>query len=652
MYRNLTMFNPKAHTLLKEVINDLPIEIKQDQDFVFRLAANFSGLYHRFHRLYGSTPSFEEALKPLISVLATHYGNRSDDLKLKDLQRQDGQWLLSNQVTGMVIDVDRFCDDLPGLLTKMDYLEDFGVNLLHLLPFTECGQEKNDGDYTVSDHFSIDKRFGTQNDFHKVIREIHDREMYVMCDLVVNHTSEAHEWAQCAKKGDQKYQDYFYTFSDRTVADLFERSLPDIYPESAPGNFTFSEEMDKWVMTVFNDYQWDLNYSNPQVLIEMINILLVQANWGIDIFRLDAVAFIWKKLGTASQNLPEVHVILQIYKACCQIVAPGIALFAETTGAPEEIIKYFGTRQIAGNECDMVSHTTFTALLWDGIATHNCKILNSGLQALPQKVPGTTWVNRLRDQSGFDPGYSDEDIRRAGYDPHEHRKFIVSFFTGKFGGTFSTGMPFRYNPKHGNVQISGALASLAGLEKAREEGDIDKIDLAIKRILLLHAMILSYGGIPMLYYGDETGTENDYSFLQDEKTAYDSRWLHKPKINWAKRHKELKDERTPSAIIFSDLKHMIKIRKSSPEWADYTTFRKLETGNDYLLAFERRLEDKVTLTIANFKDAEQWLPVDWVAQNRLNVDNLFDKYSAEPIMSISGAITLSPYQFMWLTEVN
>ncbi|MEO0553920.1 MAG: alpha-amylase family glycosyl hydrolase [Bacteroidota bacterium] len=644
------MFNPKAHNLLKEIINDLPSAIRQDEDFVFRLAANFSGLYQRFQDLYGSKYSFEGALGQLVTVLANQYNNRSEGLRLKDLERQDGQWFLSNEVTGMMLYVDRFSDDLKGLLTKMDYLEDLGINLLHIMPLLEGPKEKNDGGYAVSDYFKIDKRFGSNNDFHKVVHETHNREMYVMCDLVINHTSEEHEWAQLAKKGDPKYQDYYYMFNDRTVPDLFERSLPEVFPESSPGNFTFSEEMDKWVMTVFNDYQWDLNYGNPQVLIEMINILLTQANWGIDIFRLDAVAFVWKKLGATSQNLPEAHTILQIYKACTQIVAPGVALLAEAIVAPDEIVKYFGTSNIAGNECDIAYHATLMALLWDSIATHNCKVLTNGLQSMPFKVHGATWINYVRCHDDIGLGYSDEDILRAGYNPHEHRKFIVKFFTGRFDGTFASGMPFMYNPKNGDARISGSLASLAGLEKAIEEDDIDKIDFAVKRILLLHAIIISYGGIPMLYYGDETGTENDYSFLQDDKTADDNRWLHRPKIDWKKQFENLKDERNPRAIIFKALKKMIQTRKSSPEWADHNSCRILDTGNDHVLAFERRLGDKVTLTLANFKDSDQWLPIDWVAENRLNIDNLYDKYTEEHINGISGAVTLSPYQFMWLTE--
>ncbi|MEO1099411.1 MAG: alpha-amylase family glycosyl hydrolase [Bacteroidota bacterium] len=644
------MFNPKAHSLLKEIINDLPSAIRQDEDFVFRLAANFSGLYQRFQDLYGSKYSFEGALGQLVTVLANQYNNRSEGLRLKDLERQDGQWFLSNEVTGMMLYVDRFSDDLKGLLTKMDYLEDLGINLLHIMPLLEGPKEKNDGGYAVSDYFKIDKRFGSNNDFHKVVHETHNREMYVMCDLVINHTSEEHEWAQLAKKGDPKYQDYYYMFNDRTVPDLFERSLPEVFPESSPGNFTFSEEMDKWVMTVFNDYQWDLNYGNPQVLIEMINILLTQANWGIDIFRLDAVAFVWKKLGATSQNLPEAHTILQIYKACTQIVAPGVALLAEAIVAPDEIVKYFGTSNIAGNECDIAYHATLMALLWDSIATHNCKVLTNGLQSMPFKVHGATWINYVRCHDDIGLGYSDEDILRAGYNPHEHRKFIVKFFTGRFDGTFASGMPFMYNPKNGDARISGSLASLAGLEKAIEEDDIDKIDFAVKRILLLHAIIISYGGIPMLYYGDETGTENDYSFLQDDKTADDNRWLHRPKIDWKKQFENLKDERNPRAIIFKALKKMIQTRKSSPEWADHNSCRILDTGNDHVLAFERRLGDKVTLTLANFKDSDQWLPIDWVAENRLNIDNLYDKYTEEHINGISGAVTLSPYQFMWLTE--
>lgn len=645
------MFNPKAHNLLKEILLDLPAEIKKDQDFTLRLAANFHELYARFEWLYAPKYELTPYLKQLVIVLMNLYSVRHKELKMRDLERlSDPGWYLSNKITGMMLYVDRFSSDLKGLLSKMDYLQDLGINLLHLMPLLEGPEGKNDGGYAVSDYFKIDDRFGSNRDFEKVISEIHSRDMFVMTDLVINHTSEEHDWAKAAKGGDAHYLDYYYTFSDRTVPDLFERSLPEVFPESSPGNFTYSEEMDKWVMTVFNDYQWDLNYSNPQVLIEMISVLLTQANWGIDIFRLDAVAFVWKKLGTTSQNLPEAHAILQLYKACVQIVAPGVALLAEAIVAPNEIVKYFGQTDQLSNECDIAYNATLMALLWDSIATHNSKVLHSGLTSLPSKPPGTTWINYIRCHDDIGLGYSDDDIQTAGYNPPDHRKFIIDFYTGKFTGTFSSGMPFMYNPKNGDARISGSLASLAGLERSLENEDVEQVESAIKRILLLHAVIISYGGIPMLYYGDEVATLNDYAFLQDDKTADDNRWLHRPKIDWENVHEELAKEDTPAAIVYNSLKRMIRIRKDSPEWADNNTCRILDTGNEFIFAFERRLKDKVTITLVNFKDSDQWLTLDWVAQQRLNMETLVDKYSGDSIKGHEGVVQLEPYKFLWLTE--
>ncbi len=648
------MFNPKAHKLLKEIVHELPAEVREDQEFFLRLSANFADLYTRFEQLYGERYEHSVFLKKLVDVCVQNYFERSEELKTRDIARQnDHGWYLSEKIVGMMLYVDRFSEDLKGLLSKVDYLQELGVNLVHLMPLLAGPREKNDGGYAVSDYFKVDPKFGTNDDLTAVIDKLHQHNMYLMCDLVINHTSEEHDWARLARGGDEKYQNYYYTFPDPTVPDLFERTLPEVFPENAPGNFTFCEELDRWVMTVFNDYQWDLNYGNPEVLIEMINILLIQANWGIDIFRLDAVAFVWKKLGTTSQNLPEAHIILQLYKACVQIVAPGVALLAEAIVSPEEIVKYFGKSDVVSNECDVAYNATMMALLWDSIATHNTKVLNNGMKSLPLKPDGTTWINYIRCHDDIGLGYSDDDISRAGFNPPDHRKFIVNFFTGKFPGSFSNGMPFMYNPKNGDARISGSLASLAGLEHALEQEAHEShelAELAIRRIVLLHAIIFSYGGIPMLYYGDEVATQNDYTFLEDVKKADDNRWVHRPLINWHKVDTGLKTKDSPESLVFGSLKKMIQVRKNSPEWADHNNCRVLDTGNEFLFAFERRVEDKVTITLANFKDNEQWISLDWIAEHRLNVDNLFDKFNNEAIQGHEGVLQLGPYEFLWLTE--
>ena len=172
-----------------------------------------------------------------------------------------------------------------------------GVNLVHIMPICDCPEGKSDGGYAVRDFRKIDSRFGTFEDFDELVTNLKKRDMLLTLDVVVNHTSDQHEWAKKARGGDQAYQDYYFIFNDRTIPDIYEECMPEIFPETAPGNFTWDEAMGKWVMTVFNHYQWDLNYRNPAVFIEMLDIILFWANRGADILRLDAVAFMWKKMG-------------------------------------------------------------------------------------------------------------------------------------------------------------------------------------------------------------------------------------------------------------------------------------------------------------------------------------------------------------------
>ena len=338
--------------------------------------------------------------------------------------------------------------------------------------------------------------------------------------------------------------------------------MPEVFPEAAPGNFTWNEEMQQWVMTVFHDYQWDLNYSNPAVFIEMIDIILFWANRGADVVRLDAVAFLWKKLGTTCQNEREAHLILQLMKDCCQVTAPGVLFIAEAIVAPSEIIKYFGEDAVIAKECEIAYNATFMALLWDAIATKNSKLLHQGLKSLPNKLERATWLNYARCHDDIGLGFDDSDVNAVGYEPYPHRKFLIDYFTGGYEDSFANGLTFMRNEKNGDARISGTLASLAGLEKAISANNLEEIENSQNRILLLHSLILSFGGIPLIYYGDEIGTTNDWSYLDEAEKANDNRWIHRPMIDWQKADNRIRPG-TIEYALFSGLKKMIAIRKGN-----------------------------------------------------------------------------------------
>jgi amylosucrase len=409
--------------------------------------------------------------------------------------------------------------------------------------------------------------------------------------------------------------------------------------------------MDKWVMTVFKNYQWDLNYSNPAVFIEMMDVILFWANHGADIVRLDAVAFLWKKIGSTCQNEREAHLLLQLMKDCCQVTAPGVLFIAEAIVAPVEVAKYFGEDAIHAKECEIAYNATFMALLWDAVATKSTMLLNQGIQSLPDKLERATWLNYVRCHDDIGLGFDDEDIRLAGYDPVPHRRFLINYFTGEFESSFARGKPFGHNAKTGDARISGSLASLVGLEVALERGHPEEIDDAIKVIILLHGMIMSFGGIPLLYYGDEIGTTNDYRYVEDERKSGDTRWMHRPTFDWDKAQLRNKPN-TVENRIFQALKKMISVRKEIPAFADFNNRELREPGNSHLFSFCRvnhqNAADRV-LVVGNFDARPQHMELDNLAQTGfVQQTQLYDLYSGEKPAMFKNALVIPPYRFYWL----
>jgi len=655
--QTVIMYEQVSHSLLNKILDELKPDIRKRhlRHFYTRLGANFYAIYSLFHQLYGQRDDFEKQMVRLVEVMALQYIKRDNDQKKMDIEREkDHNWFLSQELVGMALYTDGFCEDLNGLRSKARYFQELGVNMLHVMPILECPNGASDGGYAVSNFRDVDGRIGSLEDLQHLAKDLRKRKILLTLDVVVNHTSDEHQWAQSARKGDSKYQDYFYIFPNRDIPDMFEETLPEIFPETSPGNFTFDEAMNKWVMTVFNSYQWDLNYSNPAVFIEMLDIILFWANQGADIVRLDAVAFLWKKIGTTSQNEREAHLILQLMKDCSHVTAPGVLFIAEAIVAPVEIIKYFGEDAIIAKECEIAYNATLMALLWEAIATKNAKLLNQGVSSLPDKLDRATWLNYVRCHDDIGLGFDDADIIKAGYHPYAHRRFLVDYFTGVYKGSSARGQPFAQNDKTGDARISGSLASLAGLEGALENGDEKAIDDSINLILLLHSMIMSFGGIPLLYYGDEIGTLNDCTFLQDEYKAKDNRWMHRPKIDWQKA--KLRNQHgTVEQRIFQGLQKMIAVRKTTPAFADYNNRELLTTDNPHLFVFMRNnpfLHGDNVLVVGNFDSSPQSLTLSNLS-NRGNFEhgNLQDLYSGESPTLFKDQLVIPPYRFYWLSAV-
>lgn len=650
------MYEQESHALLNDILTKLRPELgnSHTRHFYTRLGANFYAIHSLFHLLYGERDDFKEQLFRLVETLALRYIQRAPHLREIDMAREKNyNWFLSQKWVGMALYCDRFANDLNDLQTKLPYLQDLGINLLHVMPILDCPPEASDGGYAVRNYLKVDARFGTTDDVEALAATLTQRDMLLVLDVVVNHTSDQHEWAQRARQGEKKYQDYYYVFDNRSLPDAYEQGMPEVFPLQAPGNFTWDEAMGKWVMTVFNAFQWDLNYRNPEVLIEMINVILFWANKGVDVLRLDAVAFLWKKIGSNCQNEREAHLLLQLMKDCCQVTAPGVLFIAEAIVAPSEVSKYFGEDAINAKECEIAYNATFMALLWDAVATKNARLLNQGVKSLPTKLERATWLNYVRCHDDIGLGFDDRDISLAGYDPHQHRHFLIEYFTGRFESSPARGLPFGVNKKTGDARFTGSLASLVGLESALQSQDEHAIDAAIKTIVLLHSMILSFGGIPLIYYGDALGTLNDMAYMTDPFKANDNRWAHRSHFDWEKAEKRHQSG-TVEHTLFSAMKKLIALRKEIVAFADFDNRQLLAVNNLNLLAFLRtdpKNSHNKVLVVGNFSTEAQRFEIDPLSSCTLFMhQDVKDLVAGTRLELDNHTLLIPPLSFYWLSE--
>jgi amylosucrase len=641
------MKNHALFSLIREACADKGIDSALHQSFIDRFIGNIDLLHYLFSQLYSHRNDFEASFKEIIDLIIDSYSARNAGLKKLDRKKEatDG-WFLSNQLVGMSLYVDRFAGNLKGMPDKLDYLQELGVNLVHILPIFKSPEHASDGGYSVSDYRVVDQNFGTLDDFKAFQKELRKKDMYLMIDIVVNHTSDEHEWATKARKGDKYYQDFYYTFDDRTIPDQMEAYMPEVFPDIAPGSFTYDEYMQKWVMTVFNTYQWDLNYRNPQVLKAMLDIIFFYANLGVDILRIDAPAFVWKQMGTTCQNLPEAHTILQIMKTAKEIATPGMAILGEAIVAPRQIMDYFGKGYFANHECDIAYNATQMALQWDALATTDTRNMLANQEIIQQKPLGTTWINYTRCHDDIGLGFEDSYIEQVGYDPFNHREYLKNYLGGRLATTPSSGDLFGVNPKTNDARISGTLASLCGLEKAVKSKNAAAIQTAIDKILLMQANSIFLGGIPMLYYGDEVGYTNDHSYLKDPGKSYDNRWMHRPKIDW-KKNAKYKQKKSAESKIFKGTQAILNIRKAEEAFSDRNNVEWLASHNDAIAGFKRSFNGKHIFCLFNYSPQDQPLTYYVFNSVRTQTKTLLDLWSNTTIeiKKDEDHLIFKPYQF-------
>ncbi|HEU0295276.1 MAG TPA: alpha-amylase family protein [Anaerolineales bacterium] len=606
--------------LLPRVQKELTDSISADpggwQDFTARLEKYFPPLFNLYLDLYGTRYDFFFHLEDLIVSLARAWFARAADLRALDQAREANPlWFQSNQMLGGVCYVDLFAGDLEGLQSKIPYFQELGLTYLHLMPLFKVPAGENDGGYAVSSYREIHPPLGTMEGLSSLARELRKAGISLVVDLVFNHTSDEHTWAERARAGDEEYAGYYRIFPSRELPDRYEQTLREIFPDEHPGAFTLTPlsrfgrgapegqgEGGSWVWSTFHSYQWDLNYANPAVFNRMAEEMLFLANQGVEVIRLDAVAFIWKEMGTNCENLPGAHKLIRAFNAVARISAPAMLFKSEAIVHPDEVVRY-----IHPTECQLSYNPLLMALLWNSVATRKVRLLSQALATRFKIHPETAWVNYVRVHDDIGWTFSDEDAAILGVNGYDHRRFLNEFYRGRFEGSFARGLPFQENPKTGDCRISGTCASLAGLERALNEGEPNEVELAIRRILLIHGVILTAGGIPLIYLGDEIGTLNDYSYRDDPAHERDSRWVHRPRADWekyARRH----DPNCIEGRVYLGLQNLIALRKANAAFSG-GELDIISTGNDHVLSYVRTHAGlRRAIVITNFSETPQTIP--------------------------------------------
>jgi len=633
-------------------------------------------------RVYTGDPTLLTALAGrVLDLIIGAYATRRPTLRELDETRVlRPDWFADARQVGYVCYPDRFGGTLAGVAARVPYLRELGVTYLHLMPLLASREGPDDGGYAVQDYRRVRPDLGTMDDLAALADTLHENGIALTLDLVLNHVAAEHAWARAAAAGDPQYADYFHTFPDRVEPDRFERTLPEVFPDFAPGNFTWvpgfrspdgspaaagdtsggtggekdGDGTGRWVWTTFNAYQWDLNWANPDVFCELLDVILHLVDVGVDCLRLDAIAFLWKRLGTSCQNQPEVHDIVAALRAALRIAAPGVVFKAEAIVAPEELPAYLGTGRHAGRVCDLAYHNSLMVQLWSALASGDAALARHTLAVPPPKPVTTSWATYARCHDDIGWAVSDADAAAVGLSGPAHRAFLSAFYSGAHPGSFARGEVFQANPQTGDARISGTLASLAGLQAALEPADggppdPEQVDLALGRIFLLHAVVFGYGGIPLLYMGDEIGLRNDPTYLADPDLAEDNRWLHRPWMAWEdaeRRH----DPGTIEGRVFAGVRHLVAVRTSTPALHAAVESEPVDVGSPALLALLRRHPAGAVLQVYNVTDRWQPLPADAV-RKRLGGDahRWWERLSAWAPHVDAGRLWLAPYAAWWLT---
>lgn len=582
--------------------------MKWKPEFRNRYECREAELRSLYEQLY---PGQKEGFAYLIQRMYQNYVERPVPLRKIDRKREKNPgWYKGNDILGMMMYTDAFAGTLQGVKEKLDYVKSCGVNYLHMMPLLESPKGRDDGGYAVADFRKVKPELGTIEDLKELTSLCHEQGISCCLDFVMNHTSEDHAWAKAARAGDPQARSRYFFYDNWDIPNKYEETTPQVFPTTAPGNFTWLPDCNQVVMTTFYPYQWDLNYANCMVFNDMVDNMLFLTNCGIDVIRLDAVPYIWKELGTKSRNLPQVHTLVRMMRLVSEIVCPGVLLLGEVVMEPAKVLPYFGS--VDKPECHMLYNVTTMASTWNTIATKDVGLLRRQMDqvcALPNEY---VFLNYLRCHDDIGWGLDYDWLKQFGIEEVPHKKYLNDVLTGRGYDSDARGELYNDDPRLGDARLCGTTASLCGLETALYENNPDKVKRAVACDLMLHAYLLIQSGIPVLYSGDEVGQLNDYSYKENPDKCADSRYLHRGKFQWEKLKKTDKNYRV-SMEIFHTLRKMEEIREQHPVFngkADVWTF---DTGYSHVLGIGRYLDGEEIRAYFNFSEYELdevWMPMD------------------------------------------
>jgi amylosucrase len=618
--------------------------------FLARLDLRHADIHAPLVRLYGARA--DALTDRLVRLALEAAAARPEELRDLDRRREiDPHWFQHPHAVGYVAYTDRFAGTLAALPRRLDHLAELGVTYLHLMPLLRPRDGANDGGYAVADYRSVDPRLGTMDDLEVLAGRLRERGMSLCIDLVLNHTAREHPWARAWLAGDPEYAGFYTAFPDRTLPDAYEQTVSDVFPQQAPGSFTWVPEAcdgrGGWVWTTFFDYQWDLDWGNPRVFAAMLDTVLWLANRGVEVFRMDAVPFMVKELGTSCMNRPGVHDIVQALHALALLAAPAVVFKAEAIVAPDDLVPYLGGHDRYRPECELAYHNQLMVLLWSGLATKDARLAVQSLSRMRVIPAQTSWATYVRGHDDIGWAVSDVDAWAVGYDPFVHRDFLNAFYAGEFPMSFARGARFGVNAGTGDARISGSAAALCGITEARERGDEHALELGVRRLVLLHAVVYAWGGIPLLYMGDELAQDGDPSYVDDPALAVDNRWMHRPFFDEAaaaRRH----DPATVEGRVFGWMVALAQARRELPALHAAGEVRVLRVDSPHVLAWRRR-HPRSGWFVGMVNFAEHPVTIGAHALDGLGaLDTVLS--SDGPLRVHQGRLVLPGLGFVWLAE--